>query len=164
MILHLFFFDDTATTEIYPLSYTTLFRSRVRRVRLDVRVALRPVEDVVGREVDERRTELGGVLRPSDVDRRRLLRIRLRPVDVRPRRGMQDEVDGSEIRRRRQRHVPVTPCQTPRLGKRLVQGGAQLAAGPGYEDASRVESVGDDVLQRCRTRSSSHGTPCSSGS
>src|SRR2546427_13173779 len=26
-ILHIFFFNDTATTEIYTLSYTTLFRS-----------------------------------------------------------------------------------------------------------------------------------------
>src|SRR5712664_4595443 len=28
-----FFFNDTATTEIYTLSYTTLFRSRARPVR-----------------------------------------------------------------------------------------------------------------------------------
>ena len=36
---------------------------RARRVRLDVRLALRAVEDVVGRPDDERRAERGGVLR-----------------------------------------------------------------------------------------------------
>src|SRR2546430_11051192 len=29
-MLHFFFFNDTATTEIYTLSLTTLFRSRIR--------------------------------------------------------------------------------------------------------------------------------------
>ena len=42
--------------------------------------------------------------------------------------------------------------------------GAQLAAGPRYEDASRSERIGLSVLHRCLTRGSSQGTPCSSGS
>ena len=71
---------------------------RVRRIRLDVRLALAPVEDVVGREVDERRAELGRVLRAADVDRRRALRVGLGAVDVRPRGGVQHEIDAAERR------------------------------------------------------------------
>ena len=51
-----------------------------------------PVEDVVGRERDERRAELGDVLRAADVDRRRALRVVLGAVDVRPGRRVQDEL------------------------------------------------------------------------
>ena len=53
--------------------------------------------------------------------------------------------------------------QAARAGKRLEQRGAELPAGAGYDDASRAERIGDDVLQMWRTRSSSHGMPCSSG-
>ena len=69
---------------------------RVGRIRLDVRRPLPPVEDVVGREGDERRTELGRMLRPSDVDGRRVLRLALGPVDVRPRGRVQHEIDRPE--------------------------------------------------------------------
>ena len=41
--------------------------------------------------------------------------------------------------------------------------GAELPARAGYDDASRAERIGDGVLHRWRTRSSSHGTSCSSG-
>ena len=68
-------------------------RLRVRRVGLDVRLALRPVEDVVRRVRDERQAELGRVLCAADVDRRGALRILLRAVDVRPRRGVKHETD-----------------------------------------------------------------------
>ena len=135
---------------------------RIRRIRLDVRVALAPVEHVVGGEVHERGAELGRVLRAADVDGRGALRVGLRPVHVRPGRRVQHEVDGPE-RRRRQRHVPLGERERNRAGKRLAEGGAELAAGAGYDDASRAERIGDDVLQRWRTRSSSHGIPRSSG-
>ena len=70
-------------------------------------VALRAVEDVVGRVVDERRAELGGVLRAADVDRRRALRVVLGAVDVRPGRRVQHELDGRERRPARgKRDVP----------------------------------------------------------
>jgi len=59
---------------------------------------------------------------------------------------MQHEVEVAE-RRRRHRHVPVGVRQTTRAGKHLEQRGAELAAGAGYDDASRVERIGDDVLQ-----------------
>ena len=61
---------------------------------------LRAVEDVVGREVDERRAELGGVLRAADVDRRSALRVVLGAVDVRPRGRVQDELDAAGVRKR----------------------------------------------------------------
>jgi hypothetical protein len=102
------------------------------------------------------------VLRPADVRRGRLLRIPLGPVDVRPRRGVQDEI-GGEPGRRRQSDVPVCPGQPDRTGKLREQGGAELPARAGYDDASRAERIGDDVLQRWRTRTSLQGTWCSSG-
>ena len=69
------------------------------------------VEDVVGRERDERRAELGRVPRAADVHRRRALRIGLGAVHVRPGGGVQHEVGPRERRRARQRHVPVRPRQ-----------------------------------------------------
>src|SRR6267142_6263410 len=41
-IIFFFFFNDTATTEIYTLSYTTLFRSGPRAGRRRVATAKRP--------------------------------------------------------------------------------------------------------------------------
>ena len=137
-------------------------RLRVGRVRLEIRLALAAVEHVVGREVDERRPELDRVLRAADVDRRGLLRIALGPVDVRPRGCVEDEVDRAE-RPRRERDVPVGAGKAERTREGLAERGSELAARAGYDDASRAESVGDEVLQRWRTRSSSQGMPCSSG-
>jgi hypothetical protein len=51
-----------------------------------------------------------------------------------------------------------------RLRKDLGQRLAELATRAGYEDASRSDRIGDDVLQSPRTRGSSQGMPCSSGS
>jgi len=103
------------------------------------------------------------VLRAADVHRGRALRVGLGAVDVRPRRGVQNEVDRAEPARRRRGDVPARARQAERAGERLEQRGAELAAGAGYDDASRSDRIGDVVLQRCLTRSSSHGTPCSSG-
>ena len=80
---------------------------RIRRVGLDVRLALRAVEDVVGREVDERHAERGRVLRAADVDRRRALRVVLGAVDVRPGRRVQDELDAAGAAGRREADVPL---------------------------------------------------------
>ena len=91
---------------------------RRRRVRLDVRRALRAVEDVVARVRDERRAELGRVLRAADVDRRRPLRVVLGAVDVRPRGGVQHEVR-LEAGRRRVRRRP-----SPRASGRARRGNA----------------------------------------
>ena len=62
-----------------------------RRVGLDVRRALRAVEDVVARPHDERRAELRRVQDAADVHRGCGLRIVLGAVDVRPRRRVQHE-------------------------------------------------------------------------
>ena len=142
---------------------------RVRRVRLDVRLALRAVEDVVGREVDERHAELGDVLRAADVHRRRALRVVLGAVDVRPGRRVQDELESQAARARGsgKRTSHSARVERERLRERLGERRAELPAGAGDQDAaalSRSESSGDRVLQRSTTRGSFHGTPCSSGS
>ena len=87
---------------------------RVRRVRLDVRLALRPVEDVVAREVDERQAERGDVLRAADVDGGRALRVVLGPVHVRPGRGVQDDLRAPDLGQR-EAHVPLLASQGRRL-------------------------------------------------
>src|SRR5919201_3493306 len=55
-----------------------------RLVSLDVGLVVRPVEDEVRREVDERRAaspaRVGDVARTFGIDRERLRRLRLRPV------------------------------------------------------------------------------------
>src|SRR2546426_9290736 len=64
-----FFFNDTATTEIYTLSYTTLFRSQVRRGRAgivrvprdldaDVRIRDQRLRDDVEHRSEEHTSEL----------------------------------------------------------------------------------------------------------
>ena len=86
---------------------TAVGRERIRRVRLDVRRAPTPVEDVVARVVDER-AEPGSVLRSADVDCGRALRVILRAVHVRPGGGVQHEIEATgETVRRRLRNVPV---------------------------------------------------------
>lgn len=60
-------------------------------VRFDVRLALRPVEDVVGGEVDHRRPERRHGARPIHVDPPRALLVLLRAVHVRPRGGVEHE-------------------------------------------------------------------------
>ena len=139
-------------------------RQRVRRVRLDVRRALRPVEDVVGREVDERGAELGRVLRAADVHGRG------RPAG-RPPRRRRPSTPRRAARGRPRRERPAAGTSTSQLGarqaaragERLEERRAELAARAGYEDVSRSERIGDVVLHRWRTRASSHGMPCSSG-
>ena len=59
--------------------------------------------------------------------------------------------------------VHLRARQAARTRECLDERGAKLAAGSGYDDASRVDRIGDCVLQRWRTRSSSQGMPCSSG-
>ena len=69
-------------------------------VRLDVRLALAPVEDVVGREVDERRLRARRRAACRRRSRPRLLRVRLGAVDVRPGGRVQHEIRLEERRRR----------------------------------------------------------------
>ena len=66
--------------------------------------------------------------------------------------------------RERLRDVELVPRPGVRIRERLAERGAELAAGPRYEDASRSERIGLSVLHRCLTRGSSQGIPCSSGS
>jgi hypothetical protein len=112
-----------------------------------IRRALLSVEDVVRREVDERHAEIGDVLRAADVRRGGSLRIVLGSVDVRPGCRVQNEIDVAERRGRRMLDVPLGACQSTRAGKRLGESAAELAAGAGYDDASRAERIGDVVLQ-----------------
>ena len=93
-------------------------RDRLRLVRLDVRLALAAVEDVVGREVDDRSPERDDVSRPLDVDERRPLRISLRPVDVGPGGSVENEIRPI-VERRRARHVEPSPIARVRLREDL---------------------------------------------
>ncbi len=81
---------------------------------------------------------------------------------------MENEVGALEGAGSRMAHVPLGPAQGEDVVIRedFTQRGAELAARAGYEDAaaSRSERIGDRVLQRPRTRSSSQRMPCSSGS
>ena len=132
-------------------------RERIRRVRLDVRLALAAVEDVVGREEHDGRAELEHVLRPADVHRGRVLRGRLRSVDIRPGRRVEHDVDLGEAGGRRQRHVPLRPGQRhdARLGSELLaQRRPELPVGAGDEDAAaQLHSVS---RTGARSRSGSH--------
>jgi len=86
------------------------------------------------------------VLRTADVGLGRVLRVRLRAVDVGPGSRVQDEIDVAQ-RRRGVLDVPVFPPQAARIGEGIEQRCAELAAGAGYDDASRAERMGDVVLQ-----------------
>src|SRR4029453_6739816 len=138
---------------------------RVRRVRLDVRLRLRTVEDVVARVVDDRSAERSHVPRPEDVRRLGSFGVGLGIVHLCPGRRMEHELR-SLVERVRIGHVPLGTRDCPRLGEALRNAGAELAAGSRYEDAaaSRSDRIGDWVLQRCFTRGSSQGISCSSGS
>ena len=139
--------------------------SGLRLVRLDVRLALRPVEDVVGREVDDRRAERRrrcacrrrsrAPRRPGRPRRRR--RRSRRPRAARGRVSSESGCGDVELRARRARPPPETPRASAR---------AELAAGAGDQDAACPAPRGSAI--RCSrggaTRGSSHGTPCSSGS
>src|SRR4029450_4507768 len=128
-------------------------------VGLDVRLALRTVEDVIGGEVDDRRARADDVPRAEHVDALERFALGLRPVDVRPCGGVENEI-GSYGEWPRD----VVPRPIGRR-KHLGQRGAELAARAGdQEAASRSERSGERVAHRCLTRSSSHGMPCSSGS
>jgi len=103
--------------------------------------------------------------RAAEVDRRRLLGMLFGPVDVRPGGGVQDEVGMFELRGRRELDVPLVAAEGTRLWKFVRQRAAELPGGAGDQDPlSRSERIGDVVLQRWRTRGSSHAMPCSSGS
>ena len=108
-------------------------RLRVRPVRLHVRPALTAVEDVVGRVVDERRTEGGDVRSPADVDRGGALRIVLGAVDIRPGGRMEDDVGLFEPGGRRQLDVPVSARQGDHAvhGELLGERAAELPARAG---------------------------------
>ena len=80
---------------------------------------------------------------------------------------MEDEVEVTrrKVERGGVRNVPVCAGDDVRGRKLLGERGRELAAAAGDQDVlSRAERIGDDVLQRCFTRGSFNGTPCSSGS
>lgn len=140
-------------------------RKRIRLVGFHIRLSLATVEDIVGREVNDRRVESDDVPRPPHVDQLGQVRSFLRAVDVCPCRGVENEI-GPVVESRR-RDVEGLPHAGVGIWERLGERGAELAAGPCDQDtatdASRPERIGDCVLQRCLTRRSFHGTTCSSG-
>src|SRR5919201_692833 len=158
---------DPALADL-PLAFelrAAVDRERGRLVRLDIRAGLLPVEDVVGRVVDDGRTERGDVAGSADVHGLRCGLVVLGAVHVRPRCRVQDELRPEVDRRRRDVEGLARP--RVRLREDLEPRLAELAAGAGDQDAairSRSDRIGDCVLQRCLTRGSSQGTPCSSGS
>jgi hypothetical protein len=77
---------------------------------------------------------------------------------------MQDQI-GPVAELRRIRDVEGRAVTGVRLRESLGERRSQLPAGARYEDAaSLAERIGDVVLQRSRTRGSSQGISCSSGS
>ena len=82
---------------------------------------------------------------------------------------MQDQIR-PQPGRRRPGDVPVAVSERKEVvgRERLDERAAELAPRAGYDDAaaasSRPDRIGDDVLQSCLTRGSSHGISCSSGS
>ena len=144
-------------------------RERSRTIRLEVGAELRAVEDVVGRERDDRRSDRSGVGRAGDVRRGRAVGIVLGGVDVRPGRAVKDELGGPrKPGRRAPRDVPALTVEGDQVVvcERRRERLPQLTGGAGQEDASasRAERIGVVVLHRCATRGSFHGIPCSSGS
>ena len=89
--------DDPARPDL-PLALElrrAVDRERVRHVGLDVRLALRPVEDVVGRVVDDGRAELDDAPRAERRSRSRSPgRILLRDDRPSSRRRVEDEIRG----------------------------------------------------------------------
>ena len=90
-------------------------------------------------------------------------------MDGRQRRIALNEALFREVNER-VRDVPVAVAERDDVvdRERLDERVAELPAGAGYDDAaaalSRLDRIGDLVLQRCLTRQSSHGISCSSGS
>jgi hypothetical protein len=153
--------DDPAFFDL-PLSLELRLAvdgQRIGLVGLDVRLALRTVEDVIGGEVDDRRAHGDDVSRAKHVDALDRFALGLRRIDVCPCGRMENEL-GSH--RERPRDVVPRPISAR---EHLGQRGAELAAWAGdQEAASRSERIGERVAHRCLTRSSSHGMACSSGS
>ena len=102
---------------------------------------------------------------PADVDGRCFLWMTLSQVDVRPGGSVEDEIGCLELEGRRELDVPVVAGEGNRSRKFLRKRAAELAGRAGDQDPlSRSDKIGDVVLQRWRTRGSSHAMPCSSGS
>ena len=142
---------------------------RRRRVRLEVRLALRAVEDVVA----SRSTTSGAPSSAACCAPPTLTAAAPCGSSSAPSTSVQAAACRTSRRlrlqagRRRERDVPVGARQRARLGKRLGERVAELPARAGDQDAaavSRSERSGDRVLQRSTTRGSFQGTPCSSGS
>jgi hypothetical protein len=143
--------DDPALAD-QPLPFElrpAVNRERSRLIRLQVGLGLGAVEDVVGREVDDRRAEFNDVGCSDNIDSRSPIRLSLGTVDVGPCGCVEDEVrpvvelDGScDVQLRARSRV--------RLREDLGESTAELAARPGDQDAplSRADRIGDCVLQR----------------
>jgi hypothetical protein len=118
---------------------------RVRPVRLEVRLALAAVEDVVGRVVDERRAERGDVRRAADVDRGRALRIVLGAVDVGPGAACRTSV-GRSTSRAAASHVPVGAGQRDDVLVRELLASARPSwpPAPVIRSARAASRVGED--------------------
>ena len=143
-------------------------REGARRVRLDVRRVLRPVEDVV--RSSTRPAERRARQRASF--RRRSPRAAPCGSSSAPSTFVHAAVWSTRSGRPRQRgglvaDVPGAPVQGEDVvvAERARERGPELAPGPRDQGAaSRSERVGVVVLHRWATRGSFHATPCSSGS
>ena len=111
-------------------------RERVDRVRLQVRLALGAVEDVVARHVDDRARGLGHVARAVAVDAQRLVLVLLGAVHVGPG-GAVDRPRRRARSRRAPRRRSVTSSSRARVADRA--GGAHhvLAEHPAGSDDDR---------------------------
>jgi hypothetical protein len=79
----------------------------IRRIRLNIRLSLPTIEDVISRVVDEGRADPSGVPGTADVDRGCSLGIDLGAVDVRPGGCVQHDPRRRIERGRRKLDVPI---------------------------------------------------------
>ena len=112
-----------------------VLRNRPRLVRLDIRLGLAAVEDIVGREIDDRSAQRSDISGSLDVDTRCALGVSLGSVDIGPSRGVENKIrpvpEGD-----RARHVELRPVAGIRIREDLGESGAELPARAGDQEAA----------------------------
>ena len=155
-----------------PCSFVRPYaESGLGRVRLDVRLALRPVEDVVASSTRRAARRARPTCRvpptftaaaPCGSPSAPSTSVHAAAWSTRSGRAEQRQRGGNVTSQSARVNAITSSAANSSASAR-----AELPAGARDQDAaaaSRADRIGDRVLQRSTTRGSSHGTPCSSGS